>query len=83
MDKDTGRATAIAMCIGIAAGFAVGAATHGGRRRGGRPMRKRQAAAALALLSAVSTLCLKGMKAIGRRMEEKQKKQEGQRNVLG
>lgn len=46
-------------------------------------MRKRQAAAALALLSAVSTLCLKGMKAIGRRMEEKQKKQEGQRNVLG
>ncbi len=34
-------------------------------------MRKRQAAIALALLSAVSTLCLKGMQAIGRRMEEK------------
>jgi len=32
-------------------------------------MRKRQAAIALALLSAVSTLCLKGMKAIGERME--------------
>ena len=39
-------------------------------------MRKRQAAIALALLSAVSTICLKGMEAIGRRMEEKQKKQE-------
>ena len=30
-------------------------------------MRKRQAAIALALLSAVSTICLKGMEAIGRR----------------
>ncbi len=32
-------------------------------------MKKRQAAIALALLSAVSTLCLKGMQAIGRHME--------------
>ena len=42
-------------------------------------MRKRQAAIALALLSLVSTLCLKGMEAIGRRMEEKQEKQEARR----
>ena len=35
-------------------------------------MRKRQAAIALALLSAVSTLCLRGMQAIGRHMEQKE-----------
>ena len=39
-------------------------------------MRKRQAAIAIALLSAVSTICLKGMEAIGRRMEEKQQKKQ-------
>ena len=39
-------------------------------------MKKRQAAIALALLSAVSTLCLKGMEAIGKRMEEKAKREQ-------
>ena len=34
-------------------------------------MRKRQATIALALLSAVSTICLKGMQAIGRHMERR------------
>ena len=37
-------------------------------------MRKRQAAIALALLSAVSSLCLKGMKKVGEHIEERMKK---------
>ena len=32
-------------------------------------MRRREAALALALLSLVSTLCLKGMKAVGERLD--------------
>ena len=46
-------------------------------------MRKRQAAIAIALLSAVSTICLKGMEAIGRHIEERQKKQEGKLEFVG
>ena len=38
-------------------------------------MRKRQAAIALALLSAVSTLCLKGMKKVGEHIEQRLKKE--------
>ena len=37
-------------------------------------MKKREALAALALLGLVSTLCLKGMTAVNRRIEEKMKK---------
>ena len=38
-------------------------------------MRKRQAAIALALLSVVSTLCLKGMKKVGEHIEQRLKKE--------
>ena len=38
-------------------------------------MRKRQAAIALALLSAVSSLCLKGMKKVGDHIEQRQRKE--------
>lgn len=41
-------------------------------------MRKRQAAIALALLSAVSSLCLKGMKKVGEHIEARQKSQQQQ-----
>ena len=41
-------------------------------------MRKRQAAIALALLSAVSTLCLKGMKKVGEHIEARQKRESTQ-----
>lgn len=34
-------------------------------------MKKREAALALALLSAVSTLCLKGMRAVGEKLSRK------------
>ncbi|MDO4816595.1 MAG: hypothetical protein Q4A83_08380 [Bacillota bacterium] len=34
-------------------------------------MKKREAALALALLSAVSSLCIKGMKAVGERLSRK------------
>lgn len=38
-------------------------------------MRKRQAAIALALLSAVSSICIKGMKKVGEHIEERVKKE--------
>ena len=38
-------------------------------------MRKRQAAIALALLSAVSTLCLEGMKKVGEHIEQRVKQE--------
>lgn len=37
-------------------------------------MRKRQAAIALALLSAVSSICIKGMKKVGEHIEARTKK---------
>ena len=39
-------------------------------------MRKRQAAIALALLSAVSSLCLKGMQKVGEHIEARQKREQ-------
>ena len=37
-------------------------------------MKKREAALALSLLGLVSTLCLKGMKAVGRKIEERNRR---------
>lgn len=39
-------------------------------------MRKRQAAIALALLSAVSSICIKGMKKVGEHIEARQKREQ-------
>ena len=39
-------------------------------------MKKKEAAAALAILSAVSALCLKGMRAVGDRILRKEKEKE-------
>ena len=44
------------------------------KREGGVPMKKREAAIALSLLSLVSAACLKGMKAIGEKMEREKEK---------
>ena len=43
-------------------------------------MKKREAAVALALLGTISTLCLKGMQAVGRRIEERVWKEAKEQN---
>lgn len=42
-------------------------------------MGRREAALAIALLSVVSTLCMEGMKKVGEKIEERQKKEQENR----
>ncbi len=42
-------------------------------------MKKRELAIGLALLGSVSTLCLKGMKWVGKKIEERNRREEAQR----
>ena len=42
-------------------------------------MKKRELAIGLALLGSVTTLCLKGMKWVGRQIDERKRREEAQR----
>ena len=42
-------------------------------------MKKRELAIGLALLGSVTTLCLKGMKWVGKQIEERNRREEAQR----
>ena len=42
-------------------------------------MKKRELALALSLLGTVSAVCIRGMKAVGRKIEERTKKEESSR----